>query len=267
MQKILENIWEKLSPLGWKALGALIIILVGWVVIKLVEKAINKIIEKRNANTIVLGFVKTVVHIALWVLVLMTALDKLDVSMTPLVSVFTVAAAGFVLAFKESLSGVVDGIMIAFAKPFEQGDLIEVNGVKGKIQNISLLYTFLLTLDNRKVIIPNDIIAHSTIINYSSEEIRRVDITVSVAYGSDLKHVVAVVMDAAKRNPFLPEGFEPIVRVISFDESGITVEVRCFAKPVDFEDCRTALIDDIHECFRKEHIEIPYNKLDVYVKS
>lgn len=267
MEKLLTKYLSNLEGLGWNLLAALIILVIGYAIVKVVDHLINRIIEKSSTNTMALSFIDSAVTIMLWLIIIVIALSQLGISMTPLTSIITVGAAGIALAFKESLSGVIDGVMIAFAKPFEQGDLIEIDGVKGKIQSITLLYTFLLTLDNRKVVIPNSTMAHSTIINYSSQTYRRVDISFQVAYPSDLTQVYEITKDIAKQNSYLPAEMEPIVQIISFDDSGITVEVRSWAETANFENCRTSLITEINRRLPLEGIEIPYNKLDVYLQK
>ena len=113
---------------------------------------------------------------------MITVIGQLGVSVTSLVAVLTTAGAAIVLGLQDSMKGVVSGIIILFAKPFVKGDTIEVGNYVGKIQEIQLLYTILMTFDNKMVVIPNNELASSTFVNYSHEDIRRVDMSMDVHY-------------------------------------------------------------------------------------
>ena len=163
---------ETLYGMGEKALQALIIIVIGYIVYKIFDKLFTKFIEKSSQDEIVLNFFKTIIKTVFIVIIAIMALSQLGINTSSILAIFTAASAAFALAIKDSLASFFDGIIILLAKPFSKGDLIEVVGVTGRIQEISLLYTNLLTLDNKKIVIPNSQLAHSPLVNYSSEEMR-----------------------------------------------------------------------------------------------
>ncbi len=263
MQNFLKIVVNKYGALGEQVFNALIILAVGWVLSNLISKLIVKFIEKSNKDEIVLEFFHTVLVVAFKIVVVLMALSQLGLNMTSLVAMFTAAAAAFALALKDSLSGIVDGIMILFAKPFSKGDLIEVNNVTGTIQEISLLYTYLLTLDNKKIVIPNSQLANTTIINYSSEDMRRVDLTFNVAYDSDVEKVKAVILEETLNHPMCIKDIDPFVRLTEYKDSAITFTLRAWTTNSDYETFKCDLLEILKDRFAKEHIHLPYPQMEV----
>ena len=208
---MLEKYLETLYGMGEKALQALIIIVIGYVVYKIFDKLFTKFIEKSSQDEIVLNFFKTIIKTVFIVIIAIMALSQLGINTSSILAIFTAASAAFALAIKDSLASFFDGIIILLAKPFSKGDLIEVAGVTGRIQEISLLYTNLLTLDNKKIVIPNSQLAHSTLVNYSSEEMRRVDLNFDVVMDSDTELVKKVIMEEALSNPYCLHDIPPFV--------------------------------------------------------
>ena len=143
--EILEKFLNRYGDNLERLVSALLILLIGYWVSKAIRKIIMAYIERSNHDEIVLNFFHTIIKVVFTIIIILTALSTLGVDMTSLVAMFTAAAAAIALAVKETLSELIDGIMILFAKPFSKGDLIEVSGTVGKVQEISLFYTYMLT--------------------------------------------------------------------------------------------------------------------------
>ena len=160
---IIQYFKDKGQPL----IDALLVFVVGWYLAKLLLYVIIRMIKKSSVDPIVVSFIKSILDIVFKVLVIVTAIAQLGVNTTSLVTVLATGGAAIVLGLKDSMTGVVSGIIILFTKPFTKGDIIEVKNYIGKIERIELLYTFLLTFDNKLVVIPNNELASSTFVNYS----------------------------------------------------------------------------------------------------
>lgn len=221
---------ETLYGMGEKALQALIIIVIGYIVYKIFDKLFTKFIEKSSQDEIVLNFFKTIIKTVFIVIIAIMALSQLGINTSSILAIFTAALLSpFALAIKDSLASFFDGIIILLAKPFSKGDLIEVAGVTGRIQEISLLYTNLLTLDNKKIVIPNSQLAHSPLVNYSSEEMRRVDLNFDVVMDSDTELVKKVIMEEALSNPYCLHDIPPFVNMTEYKDSALTFTLRVWA--------------------------------------
>lgn len=262
-EKFIESLFDNLIHLG----QALLIILIGYIISKVVSKFIMRAIQKSNRDEIILNFFHTCLRVGFGIVVAMMALSQLGVNVTSLLAVFTTVSAAIALALKDTLSEIVDGMKIMFSRPFVKGDVIEVDGVTGKIQEISLLYTFLLTLDNKRIVIPNSTMANSRLINYSSEPYRRVDLTFDVGYDCSIDHVKDVIHDVVISNPLCAREQEPFVRLTEYKDSSITFSLRAWTKTENYEEFKFNIVEEIKKKFDEEGIDIPYPQLDVHIKD
>lgn len=258
---------ETLYGMGEKALQALIIIVIGYIVYKIFDKLFTKFIEKSSQDEIVLNFFKTIIKTVFIVIIAIMALSQLGINTSSILAVFTAASAAFALAIKDSLASFFDGIIILLAKPFSKGDLIEVAGVTGRIQEISLLYTNLLTLDNKKIVIPNSQLAHSPLVNYSSEEMRRVDLNFDVVMDSDTELVKKVLMEEALFNPYCLHDIPPFVNMTEYKDSALTFTLRVWAATDDYETLRCSLLENMNKRFNEEGIELAYTTYDIHLSK
>lgn len=262
-EKFIESLFDNLIHLG----QALLIILIGYIISKVVSKFIMRAIQKSNRDEIILNFFHTCLRVGFGIVVAMMALSQLGVNVTSLLAVFTTVSAAIALALKDTLAEIVDGMKIMFSRPFVKGDVIEVDGVTGKIQEISLLYTFLLTLDNKRIVIPNSTMANSRLINYSSEPYRRVDLTFDVGYDCSIDHVKDVIHDVVISNPLCAREQEPFVRLTEYKDSSITFSLRAWTKTENYEEFKFNIVEEIKKKFDEEGIDIPYPQLDVHIKD
>ena len=264
--EILEKFLNRYGDNLERLVSALLILLIGYWVSKVIRKITMAYIEKSNHDEIVLNFFHTIIKVVFTIIIILTALSTLGVDMTSLVAMFTAAAAAIALAVKETLSELIDGIMILFAKPFGKGDLIEVSGTVGKVQEISLFYTYMLTVENEKIIIPNSTVARNIIINYSSSDARRIDLDFDVAYESDIDEVKKIIHMVAKNHP-LTLDIKPMVVVKEYKESSVTFLLRAWATPENWEKCKFSMLEDVKKALDDKGIEIPYPQLDLHIKD
>lgn len=262
-EKFIESLFDNLIHLG----QALLIVAIGYLISKIVSKFIMRAIQKSNRDEIILNFFHTCLRVGFGIVVAMMALSQLGVNVTSLLAVFTTVSAAIALALKDTLAEIVDGMKIMFSRPFVKGDVIEVDGVTGKIQEISLLYTFLLTLDNKRIVIPNSTMANSRLINYSSEPYRRVDLTFDVGYDCSIDHVKDVIHDVVISNPLCAREQEPFVRLTEYKDSSITFSLRAWTKTENYEEFKFNIVEEIKKKFDEEGIDIPYPQLDVHIKE
>lgn len=216
-------------------------------------------------DPIVINFVKSIANVGLRVIVIITVIGQLGVSVTSLVAVLTTAGAAIVLGLQDSMKGIVSGIIILFAKPFVKGDIIEVNNYIGKIQEIQLLYTILMTFDNKMVVIPNNELASSTFVNYSHEDIRRVDMTMDIHYESDVEVAKQIIMEVINQHPYALKEPLPYVRVSEYKDHAIAIGLRVWAQTEHYYDLKDDLVEQIKASFDENGISIPYTQIDVHI--
>lgn len=265
INKMIDFVYNKMGDFLTVLLSAAIVFVIGWWLSKILSRIIVKMIKKANVDEIVVDFIETVLNIVLKVLVVIMTVSKLGVDTTSLVAVLTTAGATIVLGLKDSASGVVSGITILFSKPFAKGDVIEVNGYIGKVLEIQLLYTILLTLDNKRVVVPNNELASSTIINYSFMDTRRIELSIDVHYDTDVEKAKRVISHVVESHPLTLKDPEPFVRVEEYRDSSIGIAVRVWVDNDNFVNVKADILENIMKAFIKEGIEMPYPQVDVHV--
>lgn len=258
---LINYILDKGQPL----LDGVIAFVVGWYGAKILLHFIIKMMKKSSVDPIVVSFIKSILDIALKILVIVTAIAQVGIDTSSLVTVLATAGAAIVLGLKDSMSGVVSGMVILFAKPFVKGDIIEVNGHIGRIEEIQMLYTFLMTFDNKMVIIPNNELASSSFVNYSHEDIRRVDMTFDIHYESDVEKAKSIILDVISKHPDAFQEPEPYARVSQYKDNSITIALRVWTKTENYYTLKDDLMEQIKVEFDKNEIAIPYQQMDIHI--
>lgn len=252
---------------GFRVITALVILGVGALLIKGVAKFLKKAIEERvkGENAMLVKFVTSVVVKVCWAFLFVLVLGKLGVEVGPLIA--GLGATGLVIgfAFQESLGSLAAGIMIALNKPFKLGDFVSVAGFEGVIQKLDMMAVVLATGDNRKITVPNKQAWGSPIVNYSALELRRVDLAVGVAYGSDLEKAKRIALEAISSVKGALTDPAPIAVVSSLDDSEVALTLRVWCRNADYWDVRFAAVQAVEEKFEKGGVDVPFPQMDVHV--
>ena len=248
-------------------LDAVLVFVVGWYLAKILLHIIVKMMEKSKIDSIVISFIKSGLNIAFKALVIITAIAQLGVDTSSFVTVLATVGAAIVLGLKDSMTGIVSGMIILFAKPFVKGDIIEVNGYIGKIEEIQLLYTYLMTFDNKMVVIPNNELASSTFVNSSHEDIRRVDLNFDIHYENDVEKAKALILEVVSAHKDALKEPMPYARVAQYGENAITIAMRVWTKTENYYSLKDDLLEQIKQSFDQNGIVIPYSQVDVHIHN
>ena len=253
---------------GAKLIISIIILVVGFRVGNLVLRKFKKAKLYAKMDRSVNSFILSFASIALKAIIIITVAAYLGVPMSSMVALVASAGVAIGLALQGGLSNIASGIMILIFRPFSLGDFIENAGYMGTVDAIGIFHTTLATPDNKKVVIPNSILMSQTLINYSAEDTRRVDLEYTAAYECDIDKVKTIIMDTAKAIPeaVKREDIKPIeVMVVAHDASAIRYRIRIWCDSSDYWTIAFAMNENVKKAFDREGIEIPYNKMDVNV--
>lgn len=264
---ILNSIGEKIVSMAPSVLFAVIVLILGIIISKALVKIILKFFKKSNMDRTVYGFVKSLLTILLYTLVIVIVLTMIGVPTTSIITLLGAAGLAVSLALQSSLSNLAGGFIILLAKPFKVGDFIEAGDVAGTVDNISILYTRLVTGDNKSVHIPNGMVSGGKIINYTERNTRRLDLEFSISYNNDFEKAKSIIMDVIDRNELALKDPAPMVRVGSHGESSVVIYARVWVNADKYWDLNFDMIENVKAEFDKNDIEIPYNKLDVHIEK
>ncbi|MCM1398035.1 MAG: mechanosensitive ion channel [Clostridium sp.] len=263
MEKFLDWLMDK----ALDVFIALIFIFVGTKLVKLLVKMLKRSFSKAGMESSVLGFLISLIRGALYAVVFIMAAAIMGFQVTSLVTILGTASLAVGLALQGSLANFAGGVLILLMKPFRVGDYIIENDKKceGEVVSIDIFYTKLKTYDNKIVVIPNGNITANSLINLTAESVRKLDITVGVAYDSDIKLVKTVLENIMKANEYYEEDEEANVFVSSFGESAIIMGVRFYVKTENYWQAKWDVTEQIKLEFDCNNISIPYNQLEVKV--
>ncbi len=262
------NVLSFLGSAGIKLLVSAVIFFVGF---KLVSVFINKMRNGKLANKIdgsVKSFLISFCSIALRAIIIITIAAYLGVPMSSMVALVASAGVAIGLALQGGLSNIASGIMIVIFRPFKVGDFIENAGQSGVVRSIDLFTTTLATVDNKTVVVPNSLLTSQTIVNYSSEDTRRVDLDYTASYNNDVDKVKAVLLETARAIPEACklESEKPIeVMVVAHADSAVQYRIRIWCEAADYWTIAFAMNENVKRAFDREGIEIPYPQMDVHV--
>ncbi|MFQ3547419.1 MAG: mechanosensitive ion channel family protein [Termitinemataceae bacterium] len=217
-----------------------------------------------SGQTLVL---KKVIRYTGYVIAVMTIFNAVGVNLSALLGAAGIAGIAIGFAAQTSVSNVISGLFLISEKPFQVDDVIQVGDVMGVVQSIDFLSVKIQTFDNRYIRIPNETIIKTNVINITRFPIRRCDIWVAVAYTSDLQQVRSVILDLAAKNQYALDNPEPLILFDKFDSSGIQILIGLWCEKSNFLNLKNSFMQEIKQRFELEGIEIPYPKLDLYVRQ
>lgn len=252
---------------GVNILRAAIILVVGYYLIKLLLKLVNRVLAKAKIEKSARKFLYIVLKYLLYVLLLMMALSTLGISITGLVAVLSAAGLAISLALQSSLSNLANGVVIIITKPFKEGDIITVQGYDGIIKEVRLTYTVVKGFDNKIINIPNKAMVDTIIVNTSESELRRISYSFLVSYDSDVEKVKDIILTSFGRTNYVVTEPAPIAVLDDLKDNGIAFKANCYVENKNYGVARTALLEDIFNEFKKQHISMPYAQLDVKLKD
>jgi small conductance mechanosensitive channel len=263
LTKIQDKGLDFISDYGPKLIGAAIILSIGVVVAMQVGKMLQRWLGQKDLEPPVRILIVRVVRLLIMGMTLMLVAAKVGVDMAPLIAGLGVAGVGVGLALQGVLGNLMAGLLIIFTKPFRVGEYIELLGVHGQVHAIELFSVILVHADRSRVVIPNRKIIGEILHNYGS--IRQLDLSVGVAYSTDLNKALNAVNAVLARTPVVLTEPAPVVGVASFGDSGINIAVKPWAKVADFVPAGAAVNQAIAEEFRKQGIEIPFPQREIRV--
>ena len=265
MRTILDKFIEWCASTVGTIVWALIVWIIGKKILKALLKVLGKALDRSRLDEGVTKFMLSLSRFAGNVVLVIMIIDILGFDTTSFIAVLGSAGIALGMSLQGSLANVAGGILILLFKPFAVGDYIVAGGYEGNVTTIDLLYTKLITIDNKMVTIPNGTLSNSSIVNVASQPQRRLDIQIGIGYSSDLKLAKRLLLDAMNKQAGVLTDKGIMVVVKSLDDSCVTLETRCWVMTSDYWNVRFALLEGYKETFDDNGIEIPFNQMDVHI--
>jgi len=245
--------------------AALAVFVLGRLASRVIGRMIDRAARKARMDETVVRFIGSLSSIIMLLVVVIASLSCLGVDTTSLSAVLVASGFAIGMALQGSLGNVASGVLLVFFRPFRVGDFIEVAGSLGKVVEIQIFNTILLSPDNVRIILPNSTITGGTIRNLSAEPIRRIDLVVGCSYNDPLREVRALLEEIIAAEPRILKDPVPVIAVSEMAESSVNFVVRPWVVGADFHAVRFALTERIKLGFDERGLTIPFPSRDVFV--
>ena len=247
-----------------KLMGTVLILVIGVLVIRVIMRLITAALEKSHLEKAAHSLILSLARAAMYVLLFLIAASQMGIDVSSIVVLASVLTLALSLALQNMVSNLIGGFVILYTHPFHSGDYVEIAGQGGTVKEISMTYTVLATPDNRIISIPNSAVAAAQVVNYSSADSRRVELTVTASYDAPTQKVLdALVLAGTVDNALLNPA--PSAVIVSYDDSAIRYSLRIWVKPGDYWDVYYQVNQRIKDVFDQQGIEMTYPHLNVHL--
>ena len=265
------EIFEPIANLGspWVfAINVAVIILVGTLLTIVICKILSRaLIKSPSVDNAIAVFIVNAVKVVCITILLAVVLEKFGVPISTFVAILGAAGAAAALALRDTLANLVGGIVIVITKPFGAGDLIEIDGNRGIVEEINLFTTRLRALDYKTVSVPNGKISTSAIYNETERDIRRCTCNFRVPYDADVETVKDILRNVCEADEIILKEPKPWIGVIRHEESCMIIEVLAYSLTEDVSDAEYYLNETVSKAFDEAGIKVPYPQMDVRVRK
>jgi small conductance mechanosensitive channel len=244
---------------------ALITLIVGLWVIGLIAKLVRLSMEKSKVDVTLIPFLSSLVSWVFKVLLFISVASMVGIATTSFVAVLGAAGLAIGLALQGSLANFAGGVLIMIFKPYKINDLVEAQGHLGVVKEVQIFNTILVSLQNKRIILPNGAVSNGSITNYTTEGLIRVDLTVGIAYNADIAKSKKVLMDVMAANDLVLSEPAPFVGVSEMADSSVNLAVRPHCKPEHYWDVFFTINEEMKLALDANDITIPFPQRDVHL--
>ncbi len=264
---VFSGLWNAvrsvLPSLGFAA----VTFICGMMLTKILMKCVKRGISRSNINPTAASFLQSLVQVMLYVVVAVIVLSILKVPTTSIVTLIGAMGLALSLAVQDSLANVAGGFIIMFTKPMKVGDLVKFDDVMGTVDSIGILQTKLMLPDKTTVFIPNGLVADAMIVNYSEQELRRLDLEIGISYNDDFEAAKQVIAELIAQSEYAVTDPEPVVRLGAFGDSAVILHVRVWSSNEHYWDLHYELHEQIKKAFDEAGISFPFPQMDVHLPA
>ncbi len=248
--------------------ASLILLFLGIWLIRLFTKKVKKSRKYQTFDPSVAYFTITTLKITLYVLLFITIASLLGIPMTSVIAILGSIGIALGLAMQSHISNIAAAIEILILKQLQIGDYVQISEYNGTVKQIRMFYTIINTIDNRQVIIPNNLIVNNPFINYTKENFRKIDLLVGISYSSSIIQAKEVILQLISEDQrIINEPEPPMVAVSELADSSVNLVIRAWTKTADMFDVKFTLLERIKTEFDNKGIEIPFQQRVVYLRN
>lgn len=266
LEKWLKNVGEQAFYFLIRLAAAGLLLFIGSKLIKFLMNRFkrSKLYQKMDPG--LASFMASGSRIVLYIILILMCFGVLGIETASFLALFTSGGVAIGLAFQGAVTNLAGGVMILLFHPFRVGDYIETTEIAGTVNAISVLYTVVLTPDNKRVTVPNGSLTNAAITNYSAEGQRRVELTFSVSYDCDIDKVKQILLSVAESDPKSLKDPTPLARLKMQSASSLDFVLRVWCAPENYWDLYFDLNENVKKALDEAGMEIPFPQMDVHMR-
>lgn len=255
----LDNLRNQGLEFAPKIVGAILCLIIGFWIANKITNIFKRQMNKSGMDKDIQPFLASVVNVTIKIMVILSVAGIVGIKTTSFIAVLGAATLAIGMALQGSLGNLASGVMILIFKPYRVGDLVDVQGQVGTIEEIQIFNTIIKSLDNKKVIMPNSVATKDIITNLSAMDYLRVDLNITVPYERDFDNEIRpLIMEAIAATPKVLKDPAAYVEIEAFEANGLKLCVRPHATVEDYWDVYFGTYRNIKAALGKAGIEVPY---------
>lgn len=258
---------EELYRWAPRLVGAILALLIGLWIIGGLTKWIRKALDRSGLDRDVIPFLTSMINVLLKVMLIISIAGMLGIETTSFVALLGLVGLAIGAALQGTLGHLASGIMIMLFKPYKVGDLVQVQGQLGNVDEIHIFNTVITAPDNKKIVIPNGIATGGIIVNLSANKYLRVDLNAAMPYEEDFEKVRNIILNALKNVPKVRENPTPVIEIEKFNEDNVLLAVRPFANTEDYWDVYFNAYKSVKEALGNAGIKVAYPRTDIVIRD
>ncbi|MAF15130.1 MAG: mechanosensitive ion channel protein [Marinomonas sp.] len=256
-----------LTEKGVSIIVGILIFFIGKMIAHRISGWIEQRLLKSKVDKAVAGFASSILYALMFAGIVLMALGQIGVETTSFIAILGAAGLAVGLALQGSLSNFASGVLIILLRPFKTGDFVEVGGQMGTVDRIELFHTYLKTLDNRSVILPNSSVMDDTIINFSAHSTRRLDLTIGISYDADIRQARDLMKGILDSDERVLKDPAYAIFVSELADSSVNFSVRAWVNSSDLLQFKSDLLEKVKYTFDENGVGIPYPQMDVHLSK
>jgi small conductance mechanosensitive channel len=261
----LYTLRDQTLDFGKNILICIVIYFVGRKLIKYINAIVSKLLSKKEFDPTVTSFLKSLISIVLTAVLIITIINVMGINNSSFVAILASAGVAMGMAMSGTLQNFAGGVMILVFRPYRIGDYIQAQGQEGTVKEIHIFNTEITTFDNKTVFIPNGGLSTNVVVNYNNRQIRRIDMTIGVEYGTDYDFAKSTIQEILQPDGRILSEPAPFIALKALNESSVDILIRIWVKTTDYWDVYYNLNEQIYKVFGKKGIGIPFPQMTVHL--
>ena len=264
LEQVIQQVITFCVDAGKSILLAAVIFIAGRFIISVINRLVAQMMEHRKIDATIQSFLRSFINILLTILLLISVVSALGVNTTSFAALLASAGVAVGMALSGNLQNLAGGLIILLFKPYKVGDYVDAQGVSGTVKEIQIFHTVLTTPDNKIIYVPNGSLSSGSVTNYSLSQLRRVDWTVGVEYGTEIEKVRQTVLDLIKKDSRILTDPTPFIALSALADSSVNITIRVWVKNEDYWGVFFDMNQNIYEVFNREGISFPFPQVTVH---